>query len=352
MDLVAGALRAAALQGKVVNKLYVRTAAKRRVDRRRSAFYEQLWSDAAAELGGSVRPLRPPLLEIACGGVLLRVRDNVTSLDDPVTVAIADDKPLVYRLLADQGIPVPRHRLGRSDDLRGALGFLRTAPGPCVVKPARTAAGGIGVTTGVLGWAGLSVALVRAGVFCDDALVEEQVEGGVYRLLYLDGELLDAVVRRPPTVTGDGVSTVRRLVEAENRRRTDAGIEGGQSLVQLDWELRTTLRAAGLGLDAVPEAGRVVRLKGVVNDNRRDDNEAATIGPDLAALGARAAAAVGARLAGVDVITTDPSVPLAESGGVVIEVNATPGYYYHYLRRGAGTAVAATILERLVAAAR
>ena len=32
-------------------------------------------------------------------------------------------------------------------------------------------------------------------------------------------------------------------------------------------------------------------------------------------------------------ITPDPSVPLAEAGGAVIEVNTTPGYYYHYYKR-------------------
>ena len=239
----------------------MRSPGKRRVDRRRSAFYEQVWSEAAAELGGSVRPLRPHAARDRLRRRVLRVRDNVTSLDDPVTVAVADDKPLVYRLLADQGIPVPRHQASVPTTCAAPWRFVRTAPGPCVVKPARRRAGGIGITTGVRGRAGLAIALVRAAVFCDEVLVEEQVAGGVYRLLYLDGELLDAVVRRPPTVTGDGVSTVRHLIEAENRRRSDAGIEGGQSLVQVDWELRTTLRGAGLALDAVPAAGRVVRLK-------------------------------------------------------------------------------------------
>jgi D-alanine-D-alanine ligase-like ATP-grasp enzyme len=54
----------------------------------------------------------------------------------------------------------------------------------------------------------------------------------------------------------------------------------------------------------------------------------------------------------VDVLTTDPGVPLARSGGVVLEVNTTPGYYYHYHRRGPEAPVATMILERLARAAR
>jgi cyanophycin synthetase len=39
---------------------------------------------------------------------------------------------------------------------------------------------------------------------------------------------------------------------------------------------------------------------------------------------------VGLRLAGVDVITPDASRPLEEAGGVVAEVNGTPGIHHHY----------------------
>ena len=94
-----------------------------------------------------------------------------------------------------------------------------------------------------------------------------------------------------------------------------------------------------------------MRLKSVVNDNRGDDNLAVDrLSADIVEVGARAAEAVGVRLAGVDVITPDPSLPLGEAGGVVIEVNTTPGYYYHYHKRDGCVPVATLILERLVKA--
>jgi cyanophycin synthetase len=102
----------------------------------------------------------------------------------------------------------------------------------------------------------------------------------------------------------------------------------------------------------VPAAGEVVLLKHVVNDNRREDNvsAAAFLCAEVVQAGAEAAAAVGTRLAGVDVITPDPARPLAEAGGVVIEVNQSPGYYYHYYKREGRVPVATLILERLVEA--
>jgi D-alanine-D-alanine ligase-like ATP-grasp enzyme len=57
---------------------------------------------------------------------------------------------------------------------------------------------------------------------------------------------------------------------------------------------------------------------------------------------------VGLRLAGVDVITPDASRPLEEAGGVVAEVNGTPGIHHHYhvADRANATPVAVPILER------
>jgi cyanophycin synthetase len=44
----------------------------------------------------------------------------------------------------------------------------------------------------------------------------------------------------------------------------------------------------------------------------------------------RAVAATGLRLAGVDVVTPDVTAPLAQSGGVVLEVNGNPALHQHY----------------------
>ena len=345
-------LRAASLYYKARRRFYHRTATKRQVVASRVGFYRAVWDEAAAQCNGTVTALEGRLLEIRCGDVVLRTRTNLTSLDDQITVAVADDKPLVYRLFAARGLPVPPHVVCAADDLGSAWAFARSLGRPCVVKPAQ-ASGAIGITTGVRTRWELVKALAYGGAFGSDLLVEEMVVGGIYRLLYLDGELLDAVRRDPPTVTGDGDATIEVLVEAENARRLAGGIEACQSLIKVDGELKHTLRRAGRSLRTVPAAGEVVLIKNVVNDNRREDNVPATdqLCAEVVRAGAEAAAAVGTRLAGVDIITPDPSRPLADVGGVVIEVNQSPGYYYHYYRRDGRVPVATLILERLMKAA-
>jgi len=328
-----------------------RSAARREMVAERTRFYRDAWDEAVAAAGGRRSELGGGLLEIDCGGARLRVSNNLTSLDDAVTLRLAGDKPLVYGLLEERGIPVPVHAMCPSSDLSRARSFLASVGRPCVVKPARRTGAGAGVTTGVTTVGRLVAALARAGALCNEVVIEEEIEGDDLRLLYLDGELLDSVRRMPPVVRADGVSSIRQLVDAENADRLRRGAEAGQTLIGLDTELRGTLRGQGYGLQSVPAAGTVIKLKGVVNDNRGDDNlTVSNLSDDVVEVGAQAALVVGARLAGVDVITPDPSQPLAACGGVVIEVNTTPGYYYHYHKRDGRVPVATMILERLAGA--
>ena len=153
-------------------------------------------------------------------------------------------------------------------------------------------------------------------------------------------------------MTGDGRSTVRELIERENADRRRVGVQAGQDFVHVDIELRQTLRAHGLDVKSVPAAGETVVLKTVVNDNRGRDNVAAAdrLCDAVVAAGARAAEALRVRLAGVDIITPDPGLPLEEAHGVIVEVNTTPGYYFHHMASGGAVPVARLILERLCSA--
>lgn len=349
-ETVSGALRALALYYRACNRWQSRDGMRKLVQERRAQFYSEVWTQAGAARECPLRKVGGAF-DFDCGGVHLRVRNNLTSLDDPITLQMAGDKALVHGLLRDSAVPVPAHVVCRAGDVAAARRFMTTVGRPCVVKPARRTAAGAGVTTGISGLLQLVRAMAHAGAHCDEVIVEQEVEGENLRLLYFDGELLDAVRRCSPIVTGDGATTIKRLVDAENVDRLQGGIRASQTLLKIDWELRDTLRRQGYRLKSVPLKGRVIKLKSVVNDNRGSDNEAVeSLSADVVAAGARAAAAVGVRLSGVDVITPDPSLPLEEVGGVVIEVNTTPGYYYHYYKRGGPTPVATMILERFMAA--
>ena len=114
--------------------------------------------------------------------------------------------------------------------------------------------------------------------------------------------------------------------------------------------MRNTLAGRGLSPRSVPAAGEVVVLKTVINQNFGPENASAAhlLCDEVVDAGARAARCVGARLAGVDVITPDPAAPLGRAGGVVLEVNTTPGYHHHYHKKDGHYPVAVHVLERLL----
>lgn len=350
------------------------SSSARAVRARRDAFHRDLWLAAAERLGLPARATggSEVLVELAPDRTFSISRTGST-IEDAAALERAGDKVQMARRLAAHGIPVPAHVVTRLDRIHEAQPFLDRT-GTVVVKPARDTSAGRGVTTSVCDAAALRDAAVAAAAAGARAgrtsrsgslparlrakyrelaevplLVERQVPGANYRLLYLDGELVDAVRRAVPTVVGDGASTVRGLVLRSAVERGTDPVERGGDVVTIDDDMRLTLGRQGLALDSVPDAGTTVVLKTAVNEGAIADQEPVrdSLCPDLVDQCARAARLVGGRLVGVDVITPDPSKPLNAVGGCVLEVNTTPGLAYHYHGRPGGVDVAETLLRRL-----
>jgi D-alanine-D-alanine ligase-like ATP-grasp enzyme len=317
------------------------------MDHHRDAFYAQAWRDAAATIEAAIVPLGNNFFRIARGPQAICVNRNISPVDSSAAVLLADDKPATHRVLAAAGIPVPQHLVIAASEQAAALGFLNSAQAPVVVKPAAGTAGGNGVSTNIATAAHLRHAIGWAGAFGRRILIERQIPGETYRLLFFRGDLLDCVLRRSPRLVGDGIATVSRLVRSENERRLAAGYQRSQTLLGIDEDMRTTLALQGLGLRAVPAKGQEFVVKQVVNDNSSIENETATelLCDEIVKLGRRVLDAFGLNLAGIDIITPDPTVPLHLVGGAVVDVNPCPGFYYHYRKKDGCLPVASHILR-------
>lgn len=316
----------------------------------RHDLYRELWDEAAARCGVTVVELGDGFLALERDGRRRIVFDNQAPLDDPVTLRLAAHKTAAARLLGEAGIPTPVHAAYSIDDLRPARRFL-AAHGRCVVKPVADTGAGLGVTCGVESADDLARASVRAARWSRSLVVEHQAVGEEYRLLVLDGRVLGGLRRRPPRVVGDGRSTVAELVAQENERRRAARGRLGLWLLSLDLDATLALARQGLGVRAIPTVGGVVEIGTTVNENGPADNETVDVPPALEATALAAVRALGLRLASVEVVTSDPAVPITGNDGVVVEVNGTPGWHYHAQVADPTSAVdvATPILETLFA---
>jgi cyanophycin synthetase len=170
---------------------------------------------------------------------------------------------------------------------------------------------------------------VSAGRFDSNVLLEQQIGGDSYRVLLLDGDVLDVIKRARPTITGDGRSTIEELMFREYATRIAADDASGLKPFVVDLDCLFTLAQAGRTIHTVLAAGEAAALKTATNFNSPDESETlpAPYPEALINLSRRAANAVGARLAGVDVVAPDMRTA---DGAVVLEVNATPGLTHHY----------------------
>jgi cyanophycin synthetase len=312
-------------------------------------FYKRIWQDAAQAVGGTLVDLGNDALEIRLGQQWTRVCQNSTDIDSLGNHRVVRIKPAMYKLLSAHGLPVPRHVEFSLADMQPAVEFLEQKPRECVIKPACGTGGGLAVTTGVRTRWQLARAAWLASVWGDHPLIEEQVAGQNYRLLYLDGQLIDVVKREPPAVIADGTATVRQLVERANQERLNQQGTLSHTQLTLDYDMQATLERQGLSFRSMPPRGTRVQIKTVINENCALENVTALdeLCPAIIAEGAAAAAISGLRLAGVDIITADPSRSLRESGGVFLEVNSPPGYFWHYHKRDGAFPLAVHVLKAL-----
>ena len=306
---------------------------RRRFRAIRDQFYGQLWRDAACEVGAEISSLPGGLKQISRGNLRTFVDHSEIMLDSAITSRLLLNKAVTFDMLAAKGLRVPQRQKFGLDSLECAINFLRNSGGPVVVKPADGTGCGHGVTTRITDRYGLVKAARHAAAFHNELLVEEQLVGSSYRLLYLDGEFIDAVRRASPVVTGDGRSNIRQLVSAENERRRFGETITALSPLIIDLECRNTLSARDLSPVTIPAQGQEVIVKLAVNENGAAQNYLVRdeVHPEIIETGSRIVRDFGIAFAGLDVTAIDISRPLSEEGTIFNEINAGPGIHHHYL---------------------
>jgi D-alanine-D-alanine ligase-like ATP-grasp enzyme len=294
--------------------------------------YRRIWSGAAEAIGATFKDIADNVWEVEKNGRHTRILNYLVEFDNPVTLELVGSKPLVKKLLSDNGVPVPPGEVFSLADLAKARDFLNHHRDGCVVKPAKDTSAGRGITTHITSRRRLRRAAVLASLYDRALMIEEQVKGETCRGLVLNGRMIHAVRRAGPRLRGDGTSTVRRLVEKHN-----AASPAGDGIV-VDEDCVFTLRYQDLTPESVPSSGRefVVRSGGEASrkgvEVRTVYNEDITdrVGDGFRAVVERVAQVIGAKFVGVDLVTRDITAGLESCGGAVLEVNATPGMHHHY----------------------
>ncbi|HEY5599610.1 MAG TPA: hypothetical protein VIK48_02865, partial [Candidatus Manganitrophaceae bacterium] len=102
-----------------------------------TGFYKTVWGEAAKEISAELFELAEGVWEVRRGARSTLIHNYIVQIDDPVVLHLAGHKPLCYRLLMKEGLPVPEHRVYTLHQLEKAKAFMEGRAGEFfVVKPA------------------------------------------------------------------------------------------------------------------------------------------------------------------------------------------------------------------------
>ena len=258
-------------------------------------------------------------------------RIQAAEMDSTSAIAetIAQDKELTKKLLDAAGVPVPTGRT--AEDAEDAWKAALEIGLPVVVKP-KDGNQGKGVTVNITTREQTIAAYNAAKEFRDDIMVERFLAGHDFRLLVIGNKLVAAARRDPPHVVGDGVHSVRELVDIVNsdpRRGTGHGT--ALTKIRFDDIALARLALQGLAADSVPPIGQRVVLRNNANLSTGGSATDVTddVHPEVAARAVEAAQMIGLDICGVDVVCDSVLRPIEEQNGGVVEVNAAPGLRMH-----------------------
>lgn len=273
---------------------------------------------------------------------------TTTGNTSDIAVDIAQDKNLTKKILEEASIRVPRGRPVQS--IEEAYELQAEFPLPLAVKPV-DGNHGRGVSINIKTPEELSVAFLEAQKISKIVMIEESLKGVDYRVLLVAGKMIAVAERCPAHVIGDGILSLKELIEKENENPLRGiGHENVLSKILIDQETMTLLQRHNLSLEYVPAVGEKFLLKDTANLSTGgiaiDRTE--EIHPEIVEMCERAARVVGLDICGVDIIAEDISKPIHSQSLGIIELNAGPGIrMHHYPSFGKARDVGGAIMEHL-----
>ncbi|MEX0720313.1 MAG: cyanophycin synthetase, partial [Balneolaceae bacterium] len=269
------------------------------------------------------------LLQLGYGKKQRRIQATMVDNTSSIGLDIAADKAVTKNLLSNMGIPVPKGFTAYT--FREALKTAESIGYPVTIKPL-TGNHGRGITANIKNPDELEAAFNEAQKIMDTVLVEEYLKGSDYRLLVIDGKLVAAAKRDPASVTGDGISTIKQLIDQVNADpERGIGHEKNLTQIKIDDITKRLLTQKQYSLKSVLPAGEKLHIKSAANLSAGGIAIDVTdeIHPATKAVAERAAKIIGLNIIGIDMIITDHRIPLSHKNGGIIEVNAAPGFRMH-----------------------
>ncbi len=295
-----------------------------------------------------IRLGRNSLVQLGYGVNQQRFQATITGKTSSIAVDIACNKETTKKMLEDAAIPVPSGGLVMDEeDLESVI---RKIGYPVVLKPL-DGNHGRGQSINVKDWETAKTGLEHAQKVSRKVIVERYVTGYDFRVLVINHKMVAAARRVPANVVGDGETNIQDLIDKENLDpRRGYGHENVLTEILVDKDTNELLEKLGYTLETVPQKGEIVYLKSTANLSTGGTSIDVTdmVHPENVTMMERISKIIGLDVCGVDIMAENLTQPLKESGGVILEVNAAPGFRMHLApSEGLPRNVAAPVVDML-----
>ena len=295
-----------------------------------------------------IRLNKSSLVQLGYGKNQVRFRATMTERTSSIAVDIAGNKDETKRLLSDAAIPVAKGLTASTlEDVHDAIkrvGF------PLVFKPL-DGNHGKGATINVKTEEEAIAAFHYAKEYSRRIIVESFITGHDFRVLVIDHKMVAAALRVPAHVKGDGKSTIQQLIDKENEDpRRGYGHENVLTEITVDRDTLDLLEKKAYTLETIAPKGEIVYLKSTANLSTGGTSIDVTdqVHPQNVFNCERISRIVGLDICGIDIMAQNLTEPLTENGGVILEVNAAPGFRMHLApSEGLPRNVAAPVIDML-----
>ncbi len=288
------------------------------------------------------------LVQLGYGKNQVRFRATMTDRTSSIAVDLASNKDETKRMLKDAAIPVAKGVcISNPDDLESAVkevGF------PLVFKPL-DGNHGKGASINVKTLEESVLAFEHAKKYSRKIIIEKFITGYDFRVLVINNRFIAAALREPAHVIGDGKLTIQQLIDKENLDpRRGYGHENVLTEISIDRETLEQLSKKEYSLQTVLKKDELCYLKGTANLSTGGTSTDITdiVHPHNIFICERISRVIGLDICGIDIMASNLSEPLEVTGGVVLEVNAAPGFRMHLApAKGLPRNVAAPVIDML-----
>ena len=288
------------------------------------------------------------LVQLGYGINQVRFQATITDKTSHIAVAMASDKELTKRMLSAASIPVAKGDI--CSTVEGLQEVIDEIGYPIVIKPL-DGNHGKGASINVNTFEDAVAGLEFAQKYSRRVIVEKYITGYDFRVLVINNKLIAAAKREPAHVKGNGVDTIQQLIDTENQDpRRGYGHENVLTEITVDRDTTDLLTKYGYTLETIPADGEVVYLKSTANLSTGGTSIDVTdmMHPENIFMCERIARVIGLDICGIDIMAENLTQPLKENGGVILEVNAAPGFRMHLApAEGLPRNVASPVLDML-----